>query len=161
MITSRYKKYKDYQAYKDHYGGALMLLIGITAAVFGARYGVGTLTDMGPGFFPVSIGVALGLIGSAIVLTAKRPASASSKEVPSGVDFRGSACIAASVVAFIVIGQHGGLLPATFAIVFISACADRASTWRTSLLIACAISAISVLVFWWALNVQFPLFQWG
>ena len=37
---------------KDYYGGALMMLIGLAAVIQGRQYPVGTLSRMGPGFFP-------------------------------------------------------------------------------------------------------------
>jgi ABC-type dipeptide/oligopeptide/nickel transport system permease component len=66
-----------------------------------------------------------------------------------------------SIVAFVVIGIYGGLVPATFAIVFISALADRQNTVKDSALLSAAMVVISVVVFWWALELVFPLFRWG
>ena len=37
---------------KDYYGGALMVLIGLGAIYGGSDYHIGTLSHMGPGFFP-------------------------------------------------------------------------------------------------------------
>lgn len=58
---------------RDYYGGALMILIGLGAAVQGATYDVGGLTQMGPGFFPVVLGVILVLLGLSIAGTARQP----------------------------------------------------------------------------------------
>ncbi|MEJ0045599.1 MAG: hypothetical protein WDN04_05275 [Rhodospirillales bacterium] len=44
-------------------------------------------------------------------------------------EWRGWICIVASVLAFVVLGKYGGLLPATFAIVFIAALGDRDNVW--------------------------------
>ena len=44
---------------------------------------------------------------------------------------------------------------------FISALGDRDNTLREALLLALAMMAIAVVVFWWALSLQLPLFQWG
>ena len=70
-------------------------------------------------------------------------------------------CIVLSIVAFIVFGTYGGLLPATFAVVFISALGDRQNTLKSAFVLAVAMSIISVVIFWWALKLQFPLFTWG
>ena len=44
---------------RDYYAGALMLVLGVGAAVIGSGYKVGTLARMGPGFMPVILGVTL------------------------------------------------------------------------------------------------------
>ena len=55
---------------KDYYGGALMILVGLSAAYAGSHYRIGTLSRMGPGFFPTSLGVLLTAVGAAIALGA-------------------------------------------------------------------------------------------
>ena len=76
-------------------------------------------------------------------------------------DIRGGICIILGILAFLLFGEYGGLLPATFAIVFISALGDRDNTLTEALLLSLAMSFIAVVVFWWALKLQLPLFQWG
>jgi len=45
--------------------------------------------------------------------------------------------------------------------VFISALGDRDNTWKKALLLSLAIVVVAVVVFWWALQIQLPLFRWG
>jgi hypothetical protein len=146
---------------REYYGGLLMVLIGLGAIVKGVKYQVGTLTQMGAGYFPVALGVILVGLGVWIAGVASRAVPA-----PTGMDrlqleWRGWLCILGGIVAFVVIGDYGGLVPATFAIVFISALGDRTNTWRSALVLAVGMSIVCVIVFWWALQVQFPLFAWG
>ena len=145
---------------RDYYGGGLMLVIGIAAAVQGMRYQVGTLSRMGPGFFPMALGVILALIGLTLLINARNAESAGEeKSLPP--EWRGWICIILSLVAFAVLGTYGGLLPASFAVVFIAALGDRQNSVKAAFYLALAITAVSVVVFWWALQVQFPLFNWG
>ena len=44
---------------RDYYAGALMLVLGVGAAVTGTGYKFGTLARMGPGFMPVMLGLSL------------------------------------------------------------------------------------------------------
>jgi len=144
---------------KSYYSGVLMMLIGLGAAIRGIDYKVGTLKQMGPGFVPVAEGVLLALIGGAIILQAIRTTQATKE---SGTpQWRGWLCIIFALIAFVILGTYGGLLPASFAIVFISALGDRNNSLKDALLLALALTAVCVLVFHWALGVQFPLFQWG
>jgi hypothetical protein len=61
----------------------------------------------------------------------------------------------------VLVGKFGGLLPATFAIVFIAALGDRDNSIQSAAVLASAMCAICIVVFWWALQLQLPLFQWG
>ncbi len=151
---------------RDHWAGALMLLTGIFAAVQGAHYKIGSLSRMGPGFFPASVGALLALTGLAMLLTARRKEPALVAAHPQEgagqpSQLRGWILICTSIVAFIVFGTYGGLVPATFAIVFISALADRENTLKSAFILALAMVVVCVVVFWWLLQVQFPLFRWG
>lgn len=145
--------------YKDYIAGGLMFLLGAWAVVKGLGYQVGTLSEMGPGFFPTAVGTILAISGLAIAFTGKPDPKAEEKALPP--EWRGWFCILISIVAFLIIGKYGGLLPATFAIVFISALGDRQNSIKTAALLAVGVCLICVVVFWWALQVQFPLFQWG
>lgn len=144
---------------RDYYAGALMFLLGAGAAIQGVHYQVGTLRQMGSGFFPVVLGSILALIGLTIALRGRNATLAEEKK-PLKPEWRGWICIVLSIVAFVVIGQYGGLLPATFAIVFIAALGDRQNNVKSALTLALSMVVICVLIFWWALKVQFPLFQW-
>jgi hypothetical protein len=145
---------------KDYYGGALMILLGLGAVLAGLGYKVGTLGRMGAGFFPAAVGAILAVVGLLIAARADRGVRPGA-HARSPAQWRGWTCISLGILAFVVLGEYGGLVPATFAIVFISALGDRENTARSAALLALAMVAICVLVFWWALNIQFPLFRWG
>jgi hypothetical protein len=146
---------------RDYYAGGLMVLIGLFTVLVGRHYELGTLTRMGPGYFPVVLGFVLIGIGVMIALTARMGAGAEAgEEVVRWPDPRGAVCILLGVVSFIVLGGHGGLVPATFASVFISALGDRSGTLKSSLLLAVSVTVVGVLVFSYGLQVQFPLFTW-
>ncbi len=152
---------------KDYYGGGLMIAVGLAAAYAGWNYHVGSPSHMGPGFFPVAIGVLMAITGAIIALGARSQADGGTKEAAGHghgdalPDLRGSVCIILGVLAFLLFGVYGGLVPATFAIVFISALGDRTNTVVQSLLLALAMCMVAVVVFWWGLQLQMPLFQWG
>lgn len=146
--------------HKDYLGGGLMLLLGIAVVVRGMDYSLGTFRRMGPGFFPVALGVILALLGAGIVLAAKF-SQVEGEEKRRAPEWRGWACIMLSLVAFVGLGKYGGLVPATFAVVFISALGDRQNTILSALLLSLAVIVICLVVFVWALQMHFPLFGWG
>lgn len=145
---------------KEYVGGALMMLIGVGSIIEGKQYALGTLARMGPGFFPVALGAILALTGLAIIATA-RFSAIDIEEQALPPEWRGWFCICASIIAFVVLGKYGGMVPAAFAIVFISALADRENTLIGAAILALGIIAVCIVVFWWALQMQFALFAWG
>jgi hypothetical protein len=146
--------------HKDVWGGLLMAAIGSGVAWQAVQYRVGTLRAMGPGYFPLALGVIL--IGAGIVIATKgylagRPVSEAKVH---GSQWKAWGLISFSIVAFVVAAEYLGLVPAAFAVVFIAALGDRGNSWKGAALLALGIVAIAVIVFWWGLQVQLPLFRW-
>jgi hypothetical protein len=120
---------------------------------------MGELTRMGAGFMPVVYGALLALVGVAIGVTAEKGDFGDDKTHPT--EWRGWLCILGGVLAFVLIGVYGGLAPATFAAVFISAMGDRGNTVRDAALLALGLVIAGTLIFSYGLNLQLPLFAWG
>ena len=152
---------------KDHVGGALLLAVGIAVVVAGTGYGVGTLRSMGSGFFPVVLGVLLALIGTALLFSAGRAPGGATDEPPAEmahlagpvVQWRGWLCILGAALAFMVLGEHGGLVPASFASVFIAAMGDRGNSVRAAATLAALLTVAGAIVFHYGLKLL-PLFTW-
>ncbi|HTJ57119.1 MAG TPA: tripartite tricarboxylate transporter TctB family protein [Devosiaceae bacterium] len=160
--------------YRDHLGGLLLIVIGLGAAFQAQGYEVGTLRQMGPGFFPTALGIILALTGVVLFGTAiaanARLAKASKAaahdtqqdledEPRYSPEWRGWFCICVSVAAFALLAEYSGLLPATFACVFIAGLGDRENSLRDLLVLSVGISIAAVVVFWWGLGVVLPLFS--
>ena len=164
----------DAKPVRDLIGAGLMVVLGIVVVVAGASYQMGTLVRMGAGYVPVVIGSLMIFVGVLIGLTARaaRGAQVRSGVVPglptppkhgewAGPQWRGWSCILGGVAAFVVLGHYGGLVPATFFAVFISALGDRDNSLRDCLLLAVGITIAGVAIFSWGLKLVFPLFSWG
>jgi len=151
---------------KDYYGGTLMTLVGLAAVWAGMQYHTGTLSHMGPGFFPVAVGSLLAFVGILIAVSARGDAPQQAAGHGHGhghaaPDLRGTVCIVLGTLAFLLFGKYGGMIPATFAIVFISALGDRSNSIKQAFLLSVAMCVIAAVVFSWALQLQLPLFTWG
>lgn len=151
---------------REYCAGLLMMVLGLVAAAEGVTYGVGTLSQMGPGYFPVALGVLLALLGAGIAATRQEVAAEHAPPLEPAVTrrvsaWRGPLCIVLGIAAFVVLGRYGGLLPASFSIVFISALGDRDNSWLHALALALIICVICVVVFWWALRLPMPLLSWN
>ncbi len=153
---------------RDLWGGALIALCGALTIMEANTYAVGELARMGPGYFPMVLGCFLVALGVLIPLSPDADEMLESKEAiddpsqPTRTDrLRGMACIATGIGAFIVVGHFLGFVPATFALVFISAMGDTSNTWRSAMVLAAAITVFGAIVFSWGLQLQFPMFRWG
>ena len=144
---------------KDRVSAALLIILGLGIVAEGLTYRMGSLTRMGAGFVPVVLGALLALVGVAIGLTADAGDFGDAKSHPA--EWRGWLCILGGVFAFVGIGVYGGLVPATFAAVFIAALGDRGNRVRDAALLATGITIAGVLIFIYGLKMQFPLFTWG
>ena len=153
---------------KDRLGGALLVATGAATVSAGIGYRMGTLREMGSGFYPVVLGALLVLIGIVLFATASRAPDAHLASAPAEmahlkgpvVQWRGWGCILGGALAFVVLGQHGGLVPASFVSVFVAALGDRANSVRDAALLALAMTVLGVVVFHDGLHMLLPLFQW-
>ncbi|MDE2364921.1 MAG: tripartite tricarboxylate transporter TctB family protein, partial [Hyphomicrobiales bacterium] len=127
-------------------------------------YDIGTLREMGPGFFPLALSILIAGLGVAIVAGAGRaqPQDAYGPMAHAhrtGADLRGWTAIIAGVVAFIGLGAFAGMAPATFACVFIAALGDRQNTWKSAAVLAFGLTIFAVVALAWGLRVQMPVFR--
>jgi hypothetical protein len=146
---------------KDYYAGGLMILIGLVAAVEGQNYNVGTLRQMGPGFFPVALGVLLIFLGILIAGTSLGSSDEEEHVLPEKLEWRGWGCILAGPALFIVFGKLGGLVPATLACVFVSALGDRSTSIKSAAILSIGVTIFGVILFSYLLKMPMPVLKWG
>ncbi|MFA6267626.1 MAG: tripartite tricarboxylate transporter TctB family protein [Pseudolabrys sp.] len=148
---------------RDVYAGGLMTLIGAAITLNAANgYDLGSLTQMGPGMFPLMLGVALTFVGLLILGTALVTARDENETIlPAQREWRGWACILAGPVLFMTAGQYFGMAAGTFACVFVSAMGDRTSTLKSSAILATLVTVVGCFLFSVVLKLSFPVFRWG
>jgi putative Ca2+/H+ antiporter (TMEM165/GDT1 family) len=145
---------------RDLYAGGLIVLVGLGTVLEARTYNTGTLTHMGPGFFPMMLGAALIIVGVMIAGSATAARADDGTLVLPQPEWRGWLCIIAGPILFIVLGHYGGLIPATFSCVFVAALGDRSATVKGSLILAVAVTVFSVLLFSHVLHVPLPPLRW-
>ena len=101
-----------FAANRDYFAGGLMALIGAGAVYEGQKYGIGSLSDMGSGYFPVVAGSGLILLGIAMA-SVRGPAP--DGQGASAPDWRGALAITAGVVLFVNCDQGRASLRQTAA----------------------------------------------
>jgi len=139
---------------KDFWSGLVFIAIAVAFMALAARYRLGTAEKMGPGFFPIMIGIVqagLGaiLLGRSFVLDG--PPLARMRLSP----------LAITVVAVVLFGialDWLGLAAAITALVIVGAYADRSTRLVESVALAAALVFFSVFMFVWVLGL--PLQVW-
>ena len=149
---------------RDYYAGALCILFGLGVILVARGYRVGTLLDMGAGYFPIMLGGLMMFIGMLIIGTTifigPEPEDPFDQHMPATPDWRGCVCIAASVVTFILMASWFGMAPAIFVSVFVAAMGDRTSTPKTAAILAAGVTVFGVVLFSYFLKVSMPVFLW-
>jgi putative tricarboxylic transport membrane protein len=145
---------------RDFYAGGLMLLLGLGIALKGSTYRGGTLMHMGPGFLPTALGVILILLGIAIAAASLSPGADEHGDqslLPEHPQWWAWFCILMSPVGFIFFGRYFGMLPGTFACVFIAALGDKTATWKGTIILATVVTVFGVALFSYFLQVPMPI----
>jgi len=139
---------------RDVWAGLLFVGLGAFAIVHSRGYPIGTLTQMGPGYFPTVLGGMMVLSGASMALGAILLRSTDRIARP---DLRGVLAIAGSALCFAVLLDHIGL-PATVFCASMIACAARRDFLRpSSFLLSAIIAALCTVVFIGLLNIPIRL----
>jgi hypothetical protein len=147
---------------RDFYAGALITLVGSAVTLHSLTYALGTLAHMGPGMFPLMLGILLTIVGTLIVgVAALTPLGSNERILPEKPSWLAWGCILAGPILFVILGKCFGLVAATFACVFVPSLGDRNATLKGSLILAAGVTFFGVLLFSYLLKLQFPLFQWN
>jgi hypothetical protein len=136
---------------RDVAGGLILVAIG-AAFYFGAsKFRIGTIVNMGPGYFPSVVAVLLILIGIAVVIMGL--INAEKIPVP---EWRPTVAVLAGIGAFALTVRQVGLIPAMALGVLIASAGDATSKFWQSLLLAIGAGIGAWLIFRVGLGLQLP-----
>lgn len=142
----------------DTWAGLLCVFVGFVTLWQASTYSIGTLGDMGPGFYPAIVGTLLAVTGVLIALAGSSLAEEDPLHaMPTTPEWRGRLCIVLGMVVFIATATRLGMVLATFSCVLIAAFGDRGATIRGSLILALSIAAFGAVLFHTLLGVSLPL----
>lgn len=139
----------------------LPLLLGLGVSWQSRSYGVGTLADMGAGYYPLMLGIALLISGVLLLALPQMALGPRQQEATEPGHARAWVAVIGSLFVFVVLGKYGGLVPATFAMVAVAALGDRSNRLWHALALALFATVATVLMFHYGLALQFALFSWG
>lgn len=133
--------------------GAALALTGLAVAGYAwVSYDMGSLRRMGPGFFPVTLGLLLAGLGALIAIPAMgRPGQSRPFAWPETI-----AVVAALLVFGLLLDRLGVLLTTALTVLIASSVAPRGGLgWR--LVLSVAVTALVWLVFVRGLNMSLPV----
>ena len=142
------------RASKDFWAGIMFLSFAAVAVLAARGYSMGTAGRMGPGYFPMALGLVLGLLGLLIIA---RSVVAGSGAI-SGLQLRPLLVLAGAVLTFGLLIERLGLVITLVVVVAASAVASRESRPLEVAALATTLAAFSVGIFVYALRL--PLSVW-
>ena len=149
---------------KDFFAGLMFLLVGLAFAWGAGSYSVGTGARMGPGYFPMVLGVLLSVLGLIVIITALVVETPEGDPVgsfawkPLVFIIAGNLVFGASIGGLPSIGLPPmGLIFGIFALTFVSSNAGDEFKFKEVLILAVILSVFSYAAFIMLLKLQFPV----
>lgn len=143
---------------KDFNAGILYIILGGFFALFAQNYPMGSAVRMGPAYFPTVLGWLLAGLGLIVFI---RSFFLHGAAAPRATNWRPLLLILTAVVVFGFLLDKGGLVVASFALMFISAVGGHEFFWKEQLVNAVVMTAVNVGIFYYALALPFKLFPWS
>ncbi len=149
---------------QDFFSGLMFLAAGIAFAWGATKYTIGQAARMGPGYFPLMLGIVLAILG-AIVLFDSLVVETEDGEKIGKIAWRPLGFIVGSNIIFgILLGglpsigiPAMGLIVATYGVVIVAAQAGDQFNLKEVLVLATVLAALSYLAFIKVLKLQFPV----
>lgn len=140
---------------KDFLAGLMLVAIGGVAGYIALGYPMGTVLRMGSGYFPTVLSGLLVAFGVALIIRAAR----TSEQVESNWSLRALLILPVSLALFGFLLDRAGFIPAMLAVIFGSALASSEFRLAEVLALAIGLTAVSVVVFVWALGLPYELYK--
>lgn len=136
--------------------GAILMAAGLFFAWYSAEnYNLGTLRRIGPGMFPMGLGVALAGLGLAIAIVAP-----DRRQRRPEFDLRVAAAVVAAILTFGLLVGWIGLVPAIIGTVAVGSLAESPFRPVSVILLGAGLCVLSWLIFRVGLGLPMPLLRW-
>ena len=149
---------------KDFFSGLMFAAVGGSFAWGATNYEVGGAARMGPGYFPLMLGVLLAILGVIITFKSFTTGGPSGDKIgsfawrPLGFVLGANLAFGALLVGLPSFGVPAmGLIVAIYALVFIASMAQPGMKFKSTLILATILAAGSYGAFVKLLSLQFPV----
>jgi len=149
---------------KDFLSGLMFTVVGAAFALGAREFEVGTAARMGPGYFPLMLGVLLAVLGVVITVQSFRKGGPDGDPV-GAIAWRPLVFVLGANLVFgaLLVGVPAlgipafGLIVALYALVIIAGFAQPGTSIKQSLVLATILAVGSYGAFVYMLNLQFPV----
>jgi len=147
----------DLRSNKDFFAGLLFIAIGVFAMVMAQNFPMGSAVRMGPGYFPrvlSGIMIAFGLYVMVRGLI-------KGEKIEGAWGIRPLVLVTLGLVVFGFIMERLGMVPALFALFFISALGGHEFKFKEVLILASVMTVAAWGIFIYGLGLPYRLFWWS
>jgi hypothetical protein len=149
---------------KDFWSGLMFIAVGGGFAIGAQNYTVGTSARMGPGYFPMLVGILLAVLGAIILFKSLTVETPDGDKIGKWA-WRPLFFVIAANLAFgaLLVGipswgiPHMGMVVAIIAMTYIAALGGDEFNFKEVTILAIILAVGSYVAFVWGLNLQFPV----
>lgn len=149
---------------KDFFSGLLFMAVGVAFAWGATNYSVGTAARMGPGYFPLVLGILLAILGAVITFKALVVETEDGEKMGPWAWKPLFFIIAANLVFGLLLGglpslhiPAMGLIAAIYALTFIASLAGEEFKLKEVVILATVLACLSYVAFILLLKLQFAV----
>ena len=149
---------------KDFFSGLMFMGVGVAFAWGATTYSVGSGARMGPGYFPLMLGVLLAVLGGVITFKALVVETEDGEKLGAWAWKPLFFIIAANLVFGLALGglpsikiPAMGMIVGIYALTFIASLAGEEFKFKEVVILATVLSIMSYLAFIMLLKLQFPV----
>lgn len=149
---------------KDFFSGLMFMGVGVAFAWGATTYSVGTGARMGPGYFPLMLGVLMAILGAVITFNALVIEREGGDKIGKWAYKPLFFIIAANLFFGVCLGglpsiklPAMGMIVGIYALTFISSMAEAGWKFKSTFVLATLLAVISYVAFVLVLKLQFPV----
>ncbi|MES2936302.1 MAG: tripartite tricarboxylate transporter TctB family protein [Pseudomonadota bacterium] len=149
---------------KDFFAGLMFMVVGIAFAWGATTYNVGEAARMGPGYFPLVLGILLACLGAFIVFEALVVETEDGEKIGSWAWRPLGFVLGANILFGILLGGLPsvrvpalGMVIAIYGLTFVASLAGDEFNWKEIAILATILAIGSYFAFVWLLKLQFPV----
>ncbi len=152
------KRHLRREAKTDAIAGIVVVLVGGAVAISGYYYGLGSLANIGPGFYPFVFGTIYAVMGAALALMALgRTTDVAVQAVQPHK--RSLLFISLAVGSFIALIETAGMFPALAATTFLASLSDKGARVKPAVVFSVVLALVISVLFIYGLGTSVDLIR--